>query len=189
MGIRDSQQPRQSRNATSTPCGNTAEVPPGLDPCCLDLGFEDRCEDYRQLATDCGSLPQAPHAFELDDHHRFETRRPLRVCGSTFDVLASTRYAPHFELIGDKRMHSGLFDCAPCATAAAAAQGSQLLLRRRVRSRRLRPRSMGADRPQRAARWLTATLPRISTPASSIGRVTGSSSSHQAQLTANSGIR
>lgn len=88
------------------------------------LELEDRCEDYGQLATYRGSLTQAPHAFDLDDHHRFETGRPLRVCGNTFDMLASTRYAPHFELIGDKRMHFGLFDCAPEATAAAAAQGA-----------------------------------------------------------------
>ncbi|SDD19840.1 methyltransferase domain-containing protein [Aquimonas voraii] len=87
------------------------------------LDLEDRCEDYGQLATYRGSLSQAPHAFELDDHHRFETGRPLRVCGNSFDMLASTRYAPHFDLIGDKRTHFGLFDCAPAAAAARSTEG------------------------------------------------------------------
>lgn len=88
------------------------------------LDLEDRCEDYGQLAVYRGSLPQAPHAFELDDHHRFETGRPLRVCGNSFDMLAHTRYAPHFELIGDTRTHFGLFDCGPAAAQPAAAGAS-----------------------------------------------------------------
>jgi len=84
------------------------------------LELEDRCEDYGQLATYRGSLPKAPHAFALDDHHLFETGRPLRVCGNTFDMLAGTRYAEHFELIGDKRTHFGLFDCGPTRASASA---------------------------------------------------------------------
>ncbi|MFN7784616.1 MAG: methyltransferase domain-containing protein [Lysobacterales bacterium] len=89
------------------------------------LDLEDRCEDYGQLAIYRGGLPQVPHAFDLDDHHRFETGRPLRVCGNTFDMLASTRYAGYFELMGDKRTHFGLFDCAPASptTPGSAAGG------------------------------------------------------------------
>ena len=82
------------------------------------LDLEDRCEDYGQLATYLGSLAEAPHAFVLDDHHRFETGRPLRVCGNTFDMLASTRYAPRFALAGDRSRHFGLFDCAPPSPAS-----------------------------------------------------------------------
>lgn len=37
--------------------------------------------------------------------------------------------------------------------------------------------------------WLTATLPRIRAPAKAIGQVSGSSSNHQAQATANNGTR
>ncbi|MBS0382065.1 MAG: methyltransferase domain-containing protein [Proteobacteria bacterium] len=81
------------------------------------LALEDRCEDYGQIATYLGTIPSHPHAFDLDDHHRFETGRPLRVCGNTFDMLALTRYARHFRLQGDKTVHFGLFDCAP-ATAS-----------------------------------------------------------------------
>lgn len=83
------------------------------------LPMEDRCEDYGQLATYRGSIARHPHAFVLDDHHRFETGRPMRVCGNTFDMLARSRYAAHFHLAGDTSTHFGLFDCAtPGATPA-----------------------------------------------------------------------
>lgn len=82
------------------------------------LAMEDRCEDYGQVATYRGTIPDHPHAFVLDDHHRFETGKPLRVCGNTFDMLARSRYAAHFVLVGDTTTHFGLFDCAPAATAA-----------------------------------------------------------------------
>lgn len=77
------------------------------------LGLEDRCEDFGQLATYKGTIAEHPHAFDLDDHHHFETGKPLRVCGNSFDMLALTRFADHFELVGDKSTHFGLFDCAP----------------------------------------------------------------------------
>jgi 2-polyprenyl-3-methyl-5-hydroxy-6-metoxy-1,4-benzoquinol methylase len=81
------------------------------------LDLEDRCEDYGQIATYRGTLPEAPHAFLLDDHHLFESGRPLRVCGNTFDMLAASRYARHFDLVGDRSRHFGLFDCGPAAPA------------------------------------------------------------------------
>ncbi len=87
------------------------------------LDLEDCCEDYGQVATYLGTIPQAPHAFELDDHHRFETGRPMRVCGNTADMLAATRYAPHFRVDGDKSTHFGLFDCAPAAPGTVPADG------------------------------------------------------------------
>jgi len=75
--------------------------------------LEDRCEDFGQLATYKGSIPEHRHAFDLDNHHHFETAKPLRICGNTYDMLASSRYARHFDFIGDKSIHFGLFDCAP----------------------------------------------------------------------------
>lgn len=86
------------------------------------LPLEDRCEDYGQVATYRGTIAGLPHAFVLDDHHRFETGRPLRVCGNTFDMLARSRFAPHFDLMGDTRTHFGLFDCstAPSPTATGS---------------------------------------------------------------------
>jgi arsenite methyltransferase len=83
------------------------------------LDLEDRCEDYGQIATYRGSIPYHPHAFVLDDHHRFETGRPLPVCGNTAAMLGATRYAAHFEST-PKRAHFGLFSCAPGTGAPAA---------------------------------------------------------------------
>lgn len=88
------------------------------------MSLEDRCEDYGQMATYRGTLDGLPHAFVLDDHHRFEAGRPMRVCGNTFDMLAQSRFAEHFELHGDKRVHFGLFDCGPGPTNAPANAGS-----------------------------------------------------------------
>lgn len=88
------------------------------------LDLEDRCEDYGQVATYKGTISEAPHAFVLDDHHRLEAGRPMLVCGNTADMLARTRYAPHFEVTGDKSVHFGLFDCAspaPVADSSGAA--------------------------------------------------------------------
>lgn len=84
------------------------------------LPLEDRCEDYGQVATYLGTLPDHPHAFVLDDHHRLETGRPMLVCGNTADMLSMTRYAPHFRVQGDKRVHYGLFDCGPAGAAGPA---------------------------------------------------------------------
>ena len=91
------------------------------------LDLEDRCEDYGQIATYLGTIPGSPHAFVLDDHHRFETGKPMRVCGNTFDMLAHTRYASHFGLIGNTSAHFGLFDCGPVpgiGNVGACASGS-----------------------------------------------------------------
>lgn len=75
------------------------------------LPLEDRCEDYGQVAIYLGTLAESPHRFVLDDHHLFEAHKPVRVCGNTADMLATTRYAPHFRVEGDKSRHFGLFDC------------------------------------------------------------------------------
>ncbi|NUR23434.1 MAG: methyltransferase type 11, partial [Frateuria sp.] len=83
------------------------------------MPLEDRCEDYGQVATYLGTMPAHPHRFVLDDHHLFETGRPLRVCGNTADMLSGSRYARHFDVLGNKETHFGLFDCTPASAAAA----------------------------------------------------------------------
>lgn len=83
------------------------------------MPLEDRCEDYGQVATYLGTVPAHPHRFALDDHHLFETGRPLRVCGNTADMLSGSRYARHFDVLGNKETHFGLFDCTPASAAAA----------------------------------------------------------------------
>jgi len=79
------------------------------------MALEDRCEDFGQVAVYLGGIEQHPHSFNLDDHHHFETDRPLRVCGNTADMLAGSRYGEYFQVLGDKSRHFGLFDCVPGA--------------------------------------------------------------------------
>ncbi|MHC0430965.1 methyltransferase domain-containing protein [Streptomyces sp. O3] len=88
------------------------------------LPLEDRCEDYGQVAVYHGTLPEHPHAFDLDDHHRFHNGKPMLVCGNTADMLSATRFAPHFTVTGDKTTHHGLFPCAPVAGAGSGSAGA-----------------------------------------------------------------
>ncbi|UCE04291.1 MAG: methyltransferase domain-containing protein [Candidatus Latescibacterota bacterium] len=85
--------------------------------------MERRCEDYGQLATYRGSLPQVPARFVLDDHHVFEAQRPAPVCRNTARMLTETRLGAHFEITPPIR-HFGLFDCGPTASAAPSSGGS-----------------------------------------------------------------
>lgn len=73
--------------------------------------LEDICEDYGQVAIYLGTIKHAPHKFELDDHHLFETGKPTLVCGNTADMLSQTRLRKHFRIIGDKSTHFGEFPC------------------------------------------------------------------------------
>ncbi|SFC93350.1 methyltransferase domain-containing protein [Streptomyces aidingensis] len=90
----------------------------------LNLPLEDRCEDYGQVAVYRGTVPTAAHAFELDDHHIFPVGKPVLVCGNTADILSGSRYAEHFDIIGDKTMHHGLFPCGPAGATAPGAAGT-----------------------------------------------------------------
>jgi arsenite methyltransferase len=84
------------------------------------LPLEDRCEDYGQVATYLGTIAESPHRFTLDDHHEFETGRPMLVCGNTASMVEESRYAKHFRVTGDRSTHFGLFDCAPAAGTPSA---------------------------------------------------------------------
>lgn len=80
--------------------------------------LEDRCEDYGQSAVYEGGIPDHPHAFDLDVHHRFITGKPMLVCGNTASMLTDTRYAGHFTVTGDRSIHFGLFNCGPAPMPA-----------------------------------------------------------------------
>jgi SAM-dependent methyltransferase len=88
------------------------------------LDLEDRCEDFGQVATYLGTVPEQPHAFDLDDHHHLETGRPMLVCGNTADMLGKSRYGRHFRIVGEKTHHFGLFDCAPPSVQPAGETSS-----------------------------------------------------------------
>jgi len=77
------------------------------------LNLEDRCEDYGQVATYLGSIKGAPNFFVLDDHHLFESGKPMAICKNTAMMLSETRYSRHFKIYGDALTHFGLFDCSP----------------------------------------------------------------------------
>ncbi|MYM56005.1 methyltransferase domain-containing protein [Thalassovita mangrovi] len=72
-------------------------------------GLETECEDYGQAVIYKGTLPHAPHRFDLDAHHWIETGKVFPVCGNTWKMLADTRFADHFTFIGDFSTHYGIF--------------------------------------------------------------------------------
>jgi len=72
--------------------------------------LEDICEDYGQVAYYDGSISGHPHYFDLDDHHRFITGKPMLVCGNTASMLSNTRFGKAFKVIGDRSVHYGAFD-------------------------------------------------------------------------------
>ncbi|MBU6121498.1 methyltransferase domain-containing protein [Hymenobacter siberiensis] len=86
------------------------------------LDIEDKCEDHGQVATYLGTIPGQPNKFVLDDHHTFETGRPMLVCGNTAAMVADTRYGSHFKVMGDTSQHFGLFDCGPSPLAVASGE-------------------------------------------------------------------
>jgi arsenite methyltransferase len=87
------------------------------------LELEDLCEDYGQVAIYRGTIPDWPHWFDLDDHHRLHTGKPMLVCGNTAAMLQDTRYGAHFAVTGDRSVHYGPFDCRPGADKASDEEG------------------------------------------------------------------
>jgi hypothetical protein len=67
-----------------------------------------------------GTIPEWPHYFDIDNHHRLLTDKPMLVCGNTAAMLQETRYAEHFLVNGDRSVHYGPFDCAPAADKESA---------------------------------------------------------------------
>jgi SAM-dependent methyltransferase len=70
---------------------------------------ESACEDYGQAVIYRGSIPNHADHFVLDKHHNLETGRVFPVCGNTWRMLQDTRFAAHFEFVGDFSRHYGLF--------------------------------------------------------------------------------
>lgn len=71
--------------------------------------LETACEDHGQAVVYRGSIPEHPDSFVLDKHHDIENGRVFLVCGNTWRMLHDTRFAAHFEFIGDFSRHFGLF--------------------------------------------------------------------------------
>lgn len=77
--------------------------------------LEPQCEDYGQAVRYLGSVAGQEHTFHLDAHHAIEKGRIFPVCGNSWLMLAQTRFARHFEFIGDFSTHYGVFP--GCGTA------------------------------------------------------------------------
>ncbi len=90
----------------------------------FSLALEDICEDYGQMATYRGRIPEWPHHFDLDDHHRFFTGEPILVCGDTATMLQQTRYGAYFTVTGDRSLHFGPFDCRSSSQKVGNGEGS-----------------------------------------------------------------
>ncbi len=71
--------------------------------------LEVACEDYGQAVIYNGGIREAPHRFVLDSHHAIEKGRIFPVCGNTWHILKQSRFAQHFEFIGDFSSHYGVF--------------------------------------------------------------------------------
>ena len=89
--------------------------------------LEDACEDHGQAVIYKGTIAQVPHRFDLDKHHAIEAGRVFPVCGNTFRMLKESRFAPHFDFIGDDSRHYGIFagcgELMPFSQAATAESG------------------------------------------------------------------
>ena len=72
--------------------------------------LEPACEDYGQAVKYLGTVPHHPDVFRLDGHHVIETGKVFPVCGNTYRMLNSTRFASHFEFYGDWETHYGIFE-------------------------------------------------------------------------------
>ena len=85
--------------------------------------LEDVCEDYGQVAIYLGTIEESPHEFVLDDHHVFKKGMPMSVCGNTTSMLERTRLKEHFQIIGDRSVHYGLFDCSRPDSSVDSSKG------------------------------------------------------------------
>jgi arsenite methyltransferase len=72
--------------------------------------LESACEDYGQAVVYRGTIADHAERFVLDKHHDIETGRVFPVCGNTWRMLHDTRFAPHFDFIGDFSRHYGIFE-------------------------------------------------------------------------------
>ena len=85
--------------------------------------LETECEDYGQVATYKGTIPGHAHSYMLDDHHVFETGRPMLVCGNSAAMVGDSWLGKHFEVLGGMSTHFGLFDCSTPAASSPTNPG------------------------------------------------------------------
>lgn len=72
--------------------------------------LEPACEDYGQAVIYRGGIEHHRDSFMLDKHHIIETKKVFPVCGNSWRMLHDTRFKSHFEFIGSRDKHFGIFD-------------------------------------------------------------------------------
>ena len=72
--------------------------------------LESSCEDFGQAVVYKGSITEHAGRFVLDKHHDMQTNKVFAVCGNTWHMLNSTRFAPPFDFIGNFDTHFGIFE-------------------------------------------------------------------------------
>lgn len=72
--------------------------------------LEPDCEDYGQAVIYKGTIENHPNFWNLDNHHRMHKDKVFPVCGNTWNMLYHTRFAKHFEFIGNFDKHYGIFE-------------------------------------------------------------------------------
>lgn len=72
--------------------------------------LESDCEDFGQAVIYKGSIPAHPQRLMLDKHHHIESGHIFPVCGNTWRMLKESRFAGHFDFIGNFDRHYGLFE-------------------------------------------------------------------------------
>jgi arsenite methyltransferase len=87
--------------------------------------LESACEDYGQAVVYRGTIPDCAERLVLDKHHDIETGRVYPVCGNTWHMLHDTRFAAHFDFIGDFSRHFGLFEGCGGSLPFDASRGTQ----------------------------------------------------------------
>ena len=86
--------------------------------------LESACEDYGQAVVYQGSIPENAGRFVLDKHHDIQAGKVFAVCGNTWHMLHGTRFAPHFNFIGNFGTHYGIFEGCGSALPFAETAGS-----------------------------------------------------------------
>ncbi|MCB1666969.1 MAG: methyltransferase domain-containing protein [Porticoccaceae bacterium] len=73
--------------------------------------LEAGSEDYGLSVVYLGSVPNHGCTLAFDKQYRFPKGQPVAVCGNTWRMLKASRFAPHFEFLGDFTEHKGVFEC------------------------------------------------------------------------------
>lgn len=71
--------------------------------------LEKDCEDYGQAVIYKGTIPYSENKFVLDGHHIMQKGEVFKVCSNTYMMLNQTRFKEHFDFIGNKETHYGIF--------------------------------------------------------------------------------